>query len=244
MEDSLSAQLGGDKAGIWSYVGPVSPIAPFMPGWGIFCSWVCIPCFVAVRWWVLELRTTSVPELCFETPGVLCSYYSHLLTIQGRMWCPTKGISQWMYLKGSQALLSDPEKAGREPALCAASRFHLSADTLLFGEMLGLFCVGAGGACQGDMWLMKPLPFPGMFKNTGVSVFQKQLWAEVQNRAQWTWSSPIFQLSHRCTAQIFCLSFKDLLNTRVRGSHMNWIHFLTSGMSPVKERDRHVNNCK
>lgn len=56
-----------------------------------------------------------------------------------------------MYLKGSQALPSDPEKAGREPALCAASRVHLSADTLLFGEMLGLFCVGAGGACQGEM---------------------------------------------------------------------------------------------
>ena len=236
MEESLSAQLGGDRAGIWSYIGPV------FPGWDIFCSWVCIPLFVAVKWWVLELRTTSVPELCFETPKVLCSCCSHMLTIQGRKWCPTKGISQWMYRKGSQALLSGPEKAGREPALHAASRFHLSADTLLFGEMLGLVCVGAGGACQGEMWLMKPLSFPGMFKNTGVSVFQRQLWAEVQNRAQWTWSLSIFQLSQRCTAQIFCLTFKDLLNTRVRESDMNWIHFLTLEMSPVKKRDRHVNN--
>lgn len=56
-----------------------------------------------------------------------------------------------MYIKGSQALLSGPEKTGREPALHAASRFHLNADTLLFGEVLGPLCVGAGGACQGEI---------------------------------------------------------------------------------------------
>lgn len=72
-------------------------------------------------------------------------------------------------------------------------------------------CPSAGpwrsAVLRGKLCLMKPLPSPGMFQKTGVSVFHRQLGPEVASKAPWL-SLPVFHSAGDVKLQ-FYLIFPD-----------------------------------